>query len=102
MYSLYELFQVARETKVDILISHFVYQYCNGLVQEGLRMVEKARREGLRIQLDSGMYTNWTTYFDTATFDLANIQNNHWRWEQMVVATGKYKGQIMSEELYTI
>lgn len=100
MYSLYELFQVARETKVDILISHFVYQYCNGLVQEGLRMVEKARREGLRIQLDSGMYTNWTTYFDTATFDLANIQNNHWRWEQMVVATGKYKGQIMSEELY--
>ena len=100
MYSLYELFQVARETKVDILISHFVYQYCNGLVQEGLRMVEKARREGLRIQMDSGMYTNWTTYFDTATFDLANIQNNHWHWEQMVVATGKYKGQIMSEELY--
>lgn len=100
MYSLYELFQVARKTRADILISHFVYQYCNGLVEKGLEMVEKAIREGLRIHLDSGMYTNWTTYFDTATFDLANIQNNNWRWDQMVVATGRHKGQVMSEELY--
>lgn len=100
LYSLYELFQVARKTKAQILISHFVYQYCNGLVGEGLKMVEKARAEGLDIQLDSGMYTNWTTYFDTATFDLENIRNNQWKWDQMVVATGQYKGRVMDEDLY--
>lgn len=100
LYSLYELFQVARQTDAQILISHFVYQYCNGLVDEGLRMVEKAMKEGLDIHLDSGMYTNWATYFDTATFDIRNIQNNQWRWEQMVVATGPHKGCVMDEELY--
>ena len=100
MYSLYELFQVARKTGVHILISHFVYQYCNGLVEEGLRMVEKAMKENLDIQLDSGMYTNWTTYFNTATFDLQNIQNSHWRWDQMIVATGEHTGSVMTEELY--
>lgn len=63
-------------------------------------MVEKARAEGLDIQLDSGMYTNWTTYFDTATFDLENIRNNQWKWDQMVVATGQYKGRVMDEDLY--
>ncbi len=100
LYSLYELFQVARKTGAHILISHFVYQYCNGLVGEGLRMVEKALKEHLNIQLDSGMYTNWTTYFNTATFDLETIRNSHWRWDQMVVATGEHTGSVMTEELY--
>ncbi len=100
LYSLYELILVARETKADILISHFVYQYCGGLCDPGLKMLEKAQKEGLNIHIDSGMYTNWTTYFDTATFDLNNIQNNNWKFSQMVVATGKYKGQVMDEELY--
>ena len=100
LYSLYELFQVARKTGAHILISHFVYQYCNGLVEDGLKMVEKAMEENLNIQLDSGMYTNWTTYFNTATFDLQNIKNSGWRWNQMIVATGEHTGSVMTEELY--
>ncbi len=100
IYSLYELIQVARQTGVKMLISHFVYQYCGGLTVPGLQMLDKARREGLDLWIDSGMYTNWTTYFHTPTFDYQNILNNHWQWEQMVVATGKYKGRVMDEELY--
>lgn len=100
LYSLYELFYVAEKTGARILISHFVYQYCNGLVEDAIAMVEKARSRGLDIQIDSGMYTNWTTYFDTTTFDYQNIVNNGWKWEQMVVATGKYRGQIMTAELF--
>ena len=89
IYSLYELILVARQTGVKMLISHFVYQYCGGLTEPGLRMLDKARREGLDLLIDSGMYTNWTTYFHTPTFDYQNILNNHWEWGQMVVATGK-------------
>lgn len=100
LYSLYELILVGKRTGAAMLISHFVYQYCKGLVDDGLRMVEKARRDGCNIRIDSGMYTNWATYFDTPTFDYQNIRNNNWSWDQMVVATGPYKGRIMTEELY--
>lgn len=100
LYSLYELILVARKTNAKILVSHFVYQYCCGLVDEALAMVDKARAQGLKLRIDSGMYTNWATYFNTPTFDYQNIKNNNWSWEQMVVATGPHKGKIMSEELY--
>lgn len=100
LYSLYELFLAARKSGARFLISHFVYQYCCGLVDEGLRMVEKAQQEGLSFYMDTGMYTNWATYFNTATFDIENIRNNNWSWDRMVVATGKYKGSVMNEELY--
>ncbi len=100
LYSLFEVIKVAEQTGVHMLISHFVYQYCEGLVEQALHMVDRARGKGLSIHIDSGMYTNWSTYFDTATFDHENICINHWRWEQMVVATGQYKGRVMDEELF--
>lgn len=100
LYSLYELFIAAEKTKAHILISHFVYQYCNGLIPEAIAMVEKARARGLNIQIDSGMYTNWSTYLDTATFDEGTIQNSKWNWDQMVVGTGMFRGRVMDEELY--
>ncbi len=100
LYSLFEIIKVAEQTGAHMLISHFVYQYCEGLVGEALDMVDRARERGLDIHIDSGMYTNWSTYFDTATFDLENICRNNWRWDQMVVATGRYKGRVMDEELF--
>ena len=100
LYSLYELFITAERTNAHILISHFVYQYCNGLVPEAIAMVEKARARGLNIQIDSGMYTNWSTYLDTATFDEKTIHNSGWNWNQMVVGTGHFRGRVMDEELY--
>lgn len=100
LYSLFELFIVAAKTNAHILISHFVYQYCNGLVPKALAMVDKARKGGLKIDIDSGMYTNWSTYLDTTTFDYQTIVNNHWTWDQMVVATGQFKGRVLDEQLY--
>lgn len=100
LYSLFEIIKVAEETGAHMLISHFVYQYCEGLTKDALRMVDKARGRGLPIHIDSGMYTNWATYFDTATFSYENICHNHWKWEQMVVATGPYTGQVMDEALF--
>ena len=100
LYSLFEIIKVAEQTGAHMLISHFVYQYCEGLIERALRMVDRARDRGLPIHIDSGMYTNWATFFDTATFEYQNIQANHWKWDQMVVATGQYKGQVMNEELF--
>ena len=98
--SLADVIQTAEQTGAKMLVSHFVYQYCQGLTEQALDMVDQARREGLPVYIDSGMYTNWTTYFDTTTFSYENIRNNNWKWEQMIVATGCYKGRVMDEELF--
>ncbi len=98
--SLAEIIEVAGETGARMLISHFVYQYCQGLTDEALAMVDRAREKGLSLYIDSGMYTNWTTYFDTTTFSYENICTCQWKWEQMIVLTGRYKGRVMDEELF--
>lgn len=98
--SLAEIIQVAEQTGARMLVSHFVYQYCQGLIEQALEMVDRARQRKLPVYIDSGMYTNWTTYFDTTTFSYENIRNCDWKWEQMVVLTGCYKGRVMDEELF--
>lgn len=98
--SLEDLIKVTEQTGVHMLVSHFVYQYCQGLTRQALDLIDQARKKGFPVFIDSGMYTNWTTYFDTTTFSYENVRNSGWKWEQMIVATGCYKGRVMDKELF--
>ena len=100
MNSLYEILAVAKATGVRVLISHFVYQYGNGCMEEALRIVDKARSEGLDIYIDSGMYTDWSTYVGTETYSEDVIKDNGYVFGDFVVATGKYTGRRMTKEIY--
>lgn len=98
--SLYEVLAAAKATGVDVLISHFVYQYGNGSMEEALEIVDKARSEGLNIFIDSGMYTDWSTYVGTETYSEDAIRDNGYVFGDFVVATGKYAGQQMTKPIY--
>lgn len=100
MNSLYEILAVAKATGVKVLISHFVYQYGNGSMEEALQIVDKARSEGLNIWIDSGMYTDWSTYVGTETYSEEAIRDNGYVFGDFVVATGKYTGQRMTRQIY--
>lgn len=100
MNSLYEILSVAKATGVTVLISHFVYQYGNGCMAEALRIVDRARSEGLNIFIDSGMYTDWSTYVGTETYNEDTIRDNGYVFGDFVVATGKYTGQRMTKPMY--
>lgn len=100
LYSLYEVLAVAKRTGVRLLISHFVYQYGTGIMEEALQIVDQAIKSGIDVKIDSGMYTDWTTFIGTATFDEQTIADNEMRFSDMVVASGKYIGKRLDRELY--
>ncbi len=103
LYSLYEMLAAARRSGVRLLLSHFVYQYSGfGTIRPALDIVDAARAKGMDVWIDSGMYTDWATYIDTATFDEQTIRDNALRFGDMVVATGKYTGTRLNRDLYLL
>lgn len=98
--SIYEILYIGKMTGVRLLFSHFVYQYGTGTMDDALSIIDHARSSGMDVYIDSGMYTNWSTYINTATFDEQTIIDNAMSFQDMVVATGEYKGQRLNRELY--
>lgn len=100
LYSLFEVLAVAKRMGVRLLISHFVYQYGTGIMEEALHIIDQAIDGGIDVKIDSGMYTDWTTFIGTATFDEQTIADNELRFSDMIVASGPYTGVRLNRELY--
>lgn len=103
LYSLYEILAAGRRTGVRVLFSHFVYQYSGfGSMTPALDVIDRARAQGMDVWIDSGMYTDWSTYINTATFDEQTIKDISLRFGDMVVITGKYTGTRLNRDLYRL
>ncbi len=103
LYSLYEMLSAAKRSGVRLLLSHFVYQYSGfGSIRPALDVVDAARAKGMDVWIDSGMYTDWSTYIGTATFDEQTMKDISLRFGDMVVATGKYTGTRLNRDLYLL
>lgn len=98
--SLKNAIALARETGGHVLISHFVYQYGTGIITEALDLVDEARSKGIKISVDSGMYSAFSTFIGSTIYDEKYIEKFGWRLEDMLVATGKYKGKRLSKDIY--
>jgi N-acyl-D-aspartate/D-glutamate deacylase len=100
MYSLVEVIAIARQTGARIQVSHFVYQYGTGVMDEALSVINRARAEGLDIRFDSGMYTQWATHIGAVLFSEEYMETNGWKLEDILVITGKYNGKRLNMEIY--
>lgn len=100
MYSLVEVITIARKTGVRIQVSHLVYQYGTGVMDEALAVINKARTDGIDIRFDSGMYTEWATHISAVLFNEEYMEANGWKFEDILVVTGKHHGKRLNEELY--
>lgn len=98
--SLVEIVTLAKILKIRVQISHFVYQYGTGMVSQALQIVDEARQQGIDIRLDSGMYTEWATGLQAVLFDEISLKESGLKLEDILIVTGKYKGQRLSEKLY--
>jgi N-acyl-D-amino-acid deacylase len=98
--SLREIIQLGEKTGAHILISHFVYQYGSGVMTEALEIVDDARSRGVKISVDSGMYTSFATFIGAAIFDEENIKKFNYKYEDILVSSGIYKGKRLNYELY--
>ncbi|OPJ56182.1 amidohydrolase family protein [Clostridium oryzae] len=98
--SLEDAIAIAKVTGAHVLISHFVYQYGTGVMEKALELVDKARQDGLKISVDSGMYTSFATHIGSAIYDKSYMKKMGWTVTDLVVASGKYRGRRMDEKLY--
>ena len=100
LYSLVEAITLARKTGVRLQISHFVYQYGVGVEDEALALIDCARRSGVDVYLDSGMYTDWATHMGAAIFDRDLMEDNGISLSHIRVATGEHRGELLTPRLY--
>jgi len=100
MYSLVEVISIARQTGVRIQVSHLVYQYGTGVMDEALAVINRARADGLDIRFDSGMYTQWATHISAVLFNEEYMEANGWKLEDILVVTGKYNGKRLNKDIY--
>ncbi|MCH3965066.1 MAG: amidohydrolase family protein [Clostridium sp.] len=98
--SLKEAIDISEITGARVQISHLVYQYGTGIMAPALEMIESARKSGFDVWADSGMYTNFATGMNTSVYDPDHIKKFGWKYGSMLVASGKYKGQYLTESLY--
>lgn len=100
MYSLVEVINIARQTGARIQVSHLVYQYGTGVMDEALAVINRARADGLDLRFDSGMYTQWATHIGAVLFSEEYMETNGWKLEDILVVTGKYKGKRLNTDIY--
>lgn len=100
LYSLVEAIDIARRSEVRLQISHFVYQYGVGVEEEALELIDCARRSGVDVYLDSGMYTDWATGISTALFEPEIMRDNDIELWHVRMATGEHRGQVLDQALY--
>ncbi len=98
--SLRNAIEISEYTGAHVLISHFVYQYGTGIMTEALDMVDDARKRGLKVSVDSGMYSAFATFIGSTIYDEDYIKKLGWKYENMLVATGKYKGKRLTSQIY--
>jgi len=98
--SLQEAIDLAAATRCRIVISHFVYQYGVGVEDEALHMVENARRHGVDIHLDSGMYKDWCSSIGAALFEPGIMRANGIELSHLRMITGEHIGISPDRELY--
>lgn len=100
MYSLVEAVEISRQTGARIQVSHLVYQYGTGMMDEALAVINRARAQGVDIRFDSGMYTQWATHIGAVLFDEEYMEVNGWKLEDILVITGKYNGRRLTMDIY--
>ncbi len=101
MYSISEAARLALEANVQVQVSHLVYQYpMKDLLDEAFELMEFAQDRGAHICCDSGMYTDFAAPLGSATFDEENLDACDWKFSDLMVSTGEYKGARMDEALF--
>lgn len=98
--SLTEAIELAEVSGCRMIISHFAYQYGVGVEYEALEMVELARERGVDMELDSGMYKDWSSAIGSALFEPVTMRDNGIELYHLRMATGEHIGQVPDQALY--
>jgi N-acyl-D-amino-acid deacylase len=95
-----EMIEVSRVTGAAVQISHVVYQFGYGMMSHALERIDAARRAGIDVSCDSGMYTSFATNIGTAVFNESCFEKWGVSYDGVFMPGGKYAGQYLTRESY--
>ncbi|MDR0539513.1 MAG: amidohydrolase family protein [Spirochaetaceae bacterium] len=98
--SILEAIALAEHTGARVVISHLVYMWNGDSLKRALDRIDAARRRGVDIWADSGMWTAYCTTAGSAVFDEDEFRRKGYDFNKVRAASGKYAGQFLNLEKY--
>lgn len=98
----HEIFELITETGVKIHLLELMYMVgMAGAMPKALELIDKARKSGLDITADSGVYDAYTVCIGTGVFD-EGWQSSYIgkSYKDLVVSSGIHVGEACSEDLF--
>lgn len=95
-----EMIEAAEETGVRVIISHLSYMYAYGQMEQVVSILEQARKKGIHVVADSGMYTEFVTGIGSAVFDDGFLERLNIDYSDVIIASGPYKGVRCTQNLF--
>lgn len=95
-----EIIKLQETTGVRVLISHHVYQCGQGMMAESLPIIEKARRQGYQIAVDSGAYCDFACPIGSEVFCEGWQEIYDCDYAAILVGTGSFAGQRLTEKTF--
>lgn len=97
-----EIIRVAEETGVSVQILQLMYMVgIGGAMRPALEIIEKARKRGLDITADSGVYDAWSACIGTNIFDPGwELEYNNTSINDLLIASGIHMGEYCTEDLF--
>ncbi|MDR2601559.1 MAG: amidohydrolase family protein [Spirochaetaceae bacterium] len=98
--SILEAVNIAEETGARLIISHLVYMWNGDGLKRTIDIIAAARKRGLDVWADSGMWTAYSTTCGSAVFDEQEFIRKGYDFNKVLAATGKYAGKFLNLEQY--
>ena len=98
--ALKELIYISSVTKTPMQISHIGSCTGYGMMDDGLRVLEQARAEGINVMADCYPYEAFSTYVGSAVFDEGCFERWNKGYDALLATGGKYKGQRCTKEIF--
>lgn len=100
MEAIKELIYISWVTGVPMQISHIGSCTAFGMMDESLRLLEKARSIGIDVMADCYPYNAFSTYIGTAVFDGDCFGRWGKDYNSLLVSEGKYAGKYCTKEIF--
>lgn len=98
--SVEELINISRITGYPMQISHLGSCSAMGKMNESLKVIDQAIKNGIDVMADCYPYEAFSTFIGSAVFDDGCFERWNKSYDSILLTEGKYKGLRCNEELY--
>lgn len=98
--SIEEFLEAGRTLGIPCQVSHLGSMGGYGQMEAVLKMLEKARDEGVDVMADCYPYSAFSTRIGETTYDPGFLQRYHCGYDAIVLCGGKYDGMRCTEEIF--